>query len=289
LLRKEGLILSKIALVTDSSCDLTEEIIKKYNIKVVPLRIIYKDKEYIDRVNISPQQVYDNLSVEVPTTSMPSMGDIDTVFNDIESEGYTHVIAITISSGLSGTYNTIKLVSESHPNLITCVFDSKSLSAGLGALVDKCGHLIAEGKSFEEIVNTLPSIKERISVYYVLETLEYLKKGGRIGKVAGTIGELLNLKPIISVDEEGKYFTYAKVRGRRQSINKLIDIGDEVLKTTKATIFILHGDALEEGQKLYKLFENKNNVNSLHFGDISPALGVHTGPGLLALIVVKES
>jgi DegV family protein with EDD domain len=281
--------LSKIALVTDSSCDLNEEIIKRHNIKVVPLRIIYKDKEYIDRVNITPQQVYDNLTVEVPTTSMPSMGDIENVFNAIEAEGYTHVIAITISSGLSGTYNTVKLVSENHPNLITCVFDSKSLSAGLGALVDKCGHLISEGKSFEEIINTLPSIKERISVYYVLETLEYLKKGGRIGKVAGTIGELLNLKPIISVDEEGKYFTYAKVRGRRQSINKLIDIGDEVLKTTKATLFVLHGDALEEGQKLYQLFETKNNVSSLHFGDISPALGVHTGPGLLALIVVKES
>jgi DegV family protein with EDD domain len=283
------IILSKIALVTDSSCDLTEAIIKKYNIRVVPLRIIYKDKEYIDRVSITPQQVYDNLTVEVPTTSMPSMGDIDNVFNALEAEGYTHVIAITISSGLSGTYNTVKLVSENHPNLITCVFDSKSLSAGLGALVDECGRLISEGKSFEEIVNTLPSIKERISVYYVLETLEYLKKGGRIGKVAGTIGELLNLKPIISVDEEGKYFTYAKVRGRRQSINKLIDIANDVLATTKATLFVLHGAALEEGKKLYQLFENARNVSSLHFGDISPALGVHTGPGLLAIIVVREN
>lgn len=281
--------MSKIALLTDSSCDLTEEIIKKYNIRVIPLRIIYKDKEYIDRVNITPQEVYDNLTKEVPTTSMPSMGDIENVYSSIEADGYTHVIAITISSGLSGTFNTVKLVSENHPNLISCIFDSKSLSAGLGALVEKCGRLIAEGISFEEIVNSLPSIKERISVYYVLETLEYLKKGGRIGKVAGTIGELLNLKPIISVDEEGKYFTYAKVRGRRQSINKLIDIAKEALESTKATIFVLHGSALEEGRKLYQVFENAHNVTALHFGDISPALGVHTGPGLLAVIVVRES
>jgi DegV family protein with EDD domain len=281
--------LNKIALITDSSCDLTEEIIKRHNIRVVPLRIIYKDKEYIDRVNITPQEVYDNLTIEVPTTSMPSMLDIENTFNAIEDEGFTHVIAITLSSGLSGTFNTVKLVSENHPNLITCIFDSKTLSAGLGALVDECGKLIAEGKSFEEIVNTLPSIKNRISLFYVLDTLEYLKKGGRIGKVSGTIGEFLNIKPIISVDDEGKYYTYTKVRGRKQSINRLIDIGKEALSNSKATFFVLHGAAIEEGKKLYQIFENEPNVTSIHFGDISPALGVHTGPGLLALIIVKEN
>jgi DegV family protein with EDD domain len=281
--------LNKIALITDSSCDLTNEILQKYNIRVVPLRIIYRDKEYIDRVNIDPQDVYDNLTKEVPTTSMPSMQDIDDAFTSIEKEGYTHVIAITISSGLSGTFNTVKLVSENHPNLTTCIFDSKTLSAALGALVNECGKLISQGKSFEEIVNVLPSIKERISVYYVLETLEYLKKGGRIGKVAGTIGELLNLKPIISVDEEGKYFTYAKVRGRKQSISRLADIAKEVLATTKAKLFILQGGALEEGKKLYDSFLNMTNVTSLHFSDISPALGVHTGPGLLGIVIVKEN
>lgn len=281
--------MNKIALITDSSCDLTEEIIKKHNIRVVPLRIIYKDKEYIDRVNISPQEVYDNLTIEVPTTSMPSMLDIENTFNAIEEEGFTHVIAITLSSGLSGTFNTVKLVSENHPNLITCIFDSKTLSAGLGALVDECGKLIAQGKSFEEIVNTLPSIKDRISLFYVLDTLEYLKRGGRIGKVSGTIGEFLNIKPIISVDDEGKYYTYTKVRGRKQSINRLIDIGKEAISNNKATFFVLHGAAIEEGKKLYQVFENEPNVTSIHFGDISPALGVHTGPGLLALIIVKES
>lgn len=281
--------MNKIALITDSSCDLTKEIIKKYNIRVMPLRIIYKDKEYIDRVNIEPQEVYDNLTKEIPTTSMPSIKDIEDAFTSIEEEGYTHVIAITISSGLSGTFNTFKLVSENHPNLISCIFDSKTLSTALGALVAECGKLIEDGKSFEEIVNKLPSIKERISVYYVLETLEYLKKGGRIGKVAGTIGELLNLKPIISVDEEGKYFTYAKVRGRKQSISKLADIAKEVLATTKAKLFILQGGAVEEGKKLYDSFNNMKNVTALHFSDISPALGVHTGPGLLGIVIVREN
>ncbi|MCM0649490.1 DegV family protein [Clostridium swellfunianum] len=280
--------MSKIALITDSSCDLTQEIIKKYNIKVAPLRIIYKDKEYIDRVNIQPKEVYDRLSQEIPTTSMPSMQDIDDLFTAAEDEGCTHVIAITISSGLSGTFNTFKLVSDQHHNLTTFVFDSKTLSAGLGAVVAKCGELIAYGKSFEEIVNLLPSIKERVLVYYVVETLEYLKKGGRIGRVAGTIGDLLKLKPIISVDDDGKYFTYAKVRGRKQSISKLADIAKDVLAAGKAEVYILQGGAMEEGQLLYEAFVGRENISAIHFTDISPALGVHTGPGLLGIIMLKE-
>lgn len=280
--------MNKIALISDSSCDLTEDLINKYNVRIMPLRIIYKDKEYIDRVNITPQEVYNRLSIEIPTTSMPSMLDMENIYTNLEKEGYTHVIAITISSGLSGTFNAVKLVSENHPSLVTCIFDSKSLSAGLGALVVECGKLIAEGKSFEEIVDILPVIKKQISVYYVVETLEYLKKGGRIGKVSATIGELLHIKPIISVDEEGKYYTYAKVRGRKQSINKLIDIAKETLSTTKAKLFVLQGGALEEGKKLYDSFIGMNNLSSLNFADISPALGVHTGPGLLGVVIVKE-
>lgn len=280
--------MEKIALITDSTCDLTEEIIKKYNIKILPLRVIYKDAEYIDRVNITPQQVYDNLAKEVPSTSLPAMSDIEDLFTSIEEQGYTHIIAATISSGLSGTFNAVKLIAENHPNITAFVFDSKALSYGLGAIVEECGKFIAEGKTFEEIVNIMPSIKERISVYYVVETLEYLKRGGRIGKVSGTIGELLNIKPIISIDEEGKYFTYAKVRGRKQSINKLMDIAKEILATTKAKIIVLQGGAIEEGKKIYESFKNMRNVTTLHFSDISPVLGVHTGPGLLGITVVKE-
>ncbi|ERI95146.1 EDD domain protein, DegV family [Clostridiales bacterium oral taxon 876 str. F0540] len=268
---------------------MTSEIIKEYNIRILPLRIIYKDKEYVDRVTITPNEVYDNLVNEVPTTSMPSMGDMENLFTLIEEEGYTHVIAITLSSGLSGTFNALKLVSENHSNLITYLFDSKSLSLGLGALVQECGKLISEGKSFEEIVDILPAVKERISLYYVVETLEYLKKGGRIGKVAGTIGDLLNIKPIISIDDEGKYYTHAKVRGRKQSITKLIDIAKETLDHTKAKIFIMHGGALEQGRKMYDTFNGHPNVTSLYFTDISPALGVHTGPGLLGIAVVREN
>ena len=236
------------------------------------------------------KELYDRMPTEIPTTSLPSVQDIDDLFVELEKEGYTHIIAIPISSGLSGTLNGIKLVANNHSNITTCVFDSKALSLACGVLLEECGKLMEAGKSFEEIVNILPSIQNRVSVYFVVETLEYLKRGGRIGKISGTIGELLNIKPIVSIDQEdGKYYTYAKVRGRKQSINKLVDIAKEALADTKAKIFIMHANVLDEALKLRDTLLQLPNVNSVIMGDLGPVMVVHAGPGLLAIAIVKDS
>ncbi|HEY5562195.1 MAG TPA: DegV family protein [Clostridiaceae bacterium] len=280
--------MNKIAIVTDSSCDLNKEQVEENNIRVLPLRVIYKDNEYKDRVDITPQQVYDRLSSEIPTTSLPSLEDIEKLYKDIIAEGYTHIIAITISSGLSGTFNAIKVISENHPEITSYIYDSKVLSLGLGIIVLECAKLIQSGSSYEQIIDALPKLKESVSVNFVLETLEYLKKGGRIGLVSATIGELLKMKPIISVNAEGKYFTIAKVRGRKQSISKLIDIAMETLRKTRASIYILQGDAMEEAKPILDIFRKMPNLVSLSLSDISPSLVVHTGPGLIGIIVQKE-
>jgi DegV family protein with EDD domain len=280
--------MDKIALVTDSTSDLDKETIDKYNIKVLPLRIVYKNKEYIDRVNIAPKEVYDNLHIEVPHTSLPSMEDIEKLFLKLEEEGYTHAIIVPISSGLSGTYNTLKLVSENHTQLQTTVFDSKSLTLGAGAIVIKCAELIESGKTYEDVVEMLPKIRDSISVYYIVDTLRYLIKGGRIGKVSGTVGELLNIKPIISIDSEGIYYTHAKVRGKKKALSALFEISTNILKFTKGRVWIMHGGAEEEGLKFYESFKNVENVTYLGFGDISPVAGVHTGPGLIGIVIMKD-
>lgn len=278
----------KIALVTDSTSDLDKKTIDKYDIKVLPLRIVYKDNEYIDRVNITPNEVYDNLHIEIPHTSLPSMQDIENLFLKLEKEGYTHIIVVSISSGLSGTYNTLKLVSENHPELKTTVFDSKSLTLGAGAIIIKCAELIKIGNTYEEIVELLPKIRDSISVHYIVDTLKYLIEGGRIGRVSGTVGELLNIKPIISINSEGIYYTYAKVRGKKKALSTLFEISTDILKSTKARVWIMHGGAEEEGRKFYKLFSNIENITYLGFGDISPVAGVHTGPGLIGVVIMKE-
>ncbi|MBZ9687713.1 DegV family protein [Clostridium estertheticum] len=280
--------MSKIALITDSTSDVDKKMIEKYDLKVLPLRIIYKDREYIDRVTITPKEVYDNFVYEIPSTSLPSMQDMEDMYLKLEVEGYTHAIAVIISANLSGTYNTLRLVSENHPSIETCVFDSKSLTIGEAAIVEECGEMIKCGKSFDEIVDALPEIQSRISVYYAVDTLKYLIKGGRIGKVSGTIGEILNIKPIISINEDGVYYTYAKAKGKKKAISKLVDIAREALELTPCKIWVMHGGAYEEVKLFSETIAALPNITRLSFGEISPVAGVHTGPGLLGIIVAKE-
>ena len=280
--------MKKIALVADSTCDLNKEEIEKYNVHILPLKIVYKDREYTDRVDITPQEIYDNMKIEVPTTSLPSMEEVDSLFSKLKEEGYTHVIAVTISSGLSGTHNTIRVVSEKHPEMTYEIFDSKALSMGAGGIILECGEMINEGKEFDYIIKQLPILREKIKVYYVLDTLKYLMKGGRIGKVSGSIGELLNLKPIISIDNEGIYYTYTKVRGKKKSVNKLYEIMKETLEGKTGKVWVLHGGAKEEAQKLYKKAKNIPNAIREGYRDISPVAGVHTGPGLVGITIMKK-
>ena len=216
--------MQKIAILTDSASDLDIEIMEKYNIKFAPFRIIYSTGEYEDKVTIHADEVYSRLKEEIPKTSLPSAERINSILNTLEEEGYTHVISINISSELSGTGNSIRLILEDHPKLTSFVYDSKTLTIAEGYIALQAAIMVKEGKSFEEVINILPTLRKKSHVYFTLNTLEYLKKGGRIGRVSGTIGELLNLKPIILVDDDGIYTTVAKVRGRKQSLSKLTGI-----------------------------------------------------------------
>ncbi|WBW98644.1 DegV family protein [Oceanirhabdus sp. W0125-5] len=283
--------MEKIAIITDSACDLTNNIIDAFNINVLPFRIIYKDREYRDGVDIDPEYVYNSLKTEQPTTSLPSMQDMYTLYERLVYEGYTHAIAITLSSGLSGVFNALKLVSHEYKDKIqSCIYDSKSISLGEGAILQEVGKMVKDGVKFDDIVNELPNLRSKIKLFFVFETLEYLIRGGRIGKVSGTIGELLNIKPIVSVGDDGKYFTYAKVRGRKQSLKKIIDIGKEMIDKN-CKICIMDGQAKAEAEKIYKSIKeysdklNKGCVELL--GTISPVAGVHSGPGFVGIGAIE--
>ncbi|AND84598.1 DegV family EDD domain-containing protein [Clostridium tyrobutyricum] len=282
--------MDKIALITDSTSDLPEDLIDKYSINVMHYRIIYKNREYIDKINITPDYVYENLHNEIPTSSMPAVDEMENVFDSLEKQGYTHAIVITLSSGLTGFYNGIKLISENHPKIKTCIFDSKLISMGEGILVLECAKLIEKGMNFEYVVNKLPYIKSKIRLFFIVNTLEYLKKGGRIGKVAGTIGQLLNIKPIVAIDNsDGKYYTYDKVRGRKKSIARMVEIANKILDSNKYSIFVVNGAAFDDSKKVFeKIKEHKNIVSAKLCGSISPVAGVHSGPGLVGVVMYEE-
>lgn len=278
--------MQKIALVTDSGSDLTLEQFKENNIELVPFRIIYPEKEYNDIIDISPDDVYNRLSEVIPSTSLPSVDLMDGLMTRLENEGFTHVIMISISSHFSGTGNSFRLVAEDHPNLTTYVYDSKTLSAPQGTLVLLTAQLIKDGLSYEEIIEKLPVLRSQSHGYFTIDTLEYLKKGGRIGKVAGTVGSMLNIKPIIWVSDEGIYETYAKVRGQKQALSRLQKIVEEELeKHGECDAAILSGGADELAQKLHDLLKGYDKIKSFRFSKIGPALGVNTGPGTVGVVL----
>jgi DegV family protein with EDD domain len=282
-------LIEKIALLTDSACDLPKEFIERFCIKVLPLSVIYPDKIYQDRITIEPQEVYDRMPDEIPTTSMPTPHEITSILEEIRNEGFTHVLAVHLSSGLSGTYEAVRMAAQEFEDLVINVFDTRTLSIATGWMVLEAARDIASGLSFQKIIDNLHQIQPRVKVYYVLETLEYLRRGGRIGAVAAMLGQFLHLKPIISVNQEGKYFTYAKARGRQKSIEKLAEIVEKAVQSGPIKLAVMHGGAREEFQRLLEKLQHLPNIKELIASDISPALGVHTGPGLLGVCVVEQT
>lgn len=280
--------MEKIALITDSASDISIELLNENKIKLLPFKVIYSDGEYEDRIDLTPQMMYDRLKTEIPKTSLPSIEKMTNVFKEAIEEGCTHAIIITISAAFSGTYNAVRLVSEDFPELKTFVFDSKTLTMAQGAMVLEAAKLIKMGKSFEEITEILPTYREKIDLFFTIDTLEYLQKGGRIGKVAGTVGQLLNLKPIITVADDGTYRTAAKVRGSKQAVSKLTDIFKGYLEKGKYKAWILDGNGSDKVQSLYETIKDLPNVIECRIaGTIGPALGVNTGPGLVGLAIER--
>ena len=215
----------KIALLTDSCADISPRLAKEKGIFVVPLRILCRDGEYRDGVDITPDEVYCRLREgELPKTSLPSGEDIGSALEEIVKEGYEGVIAFMLSSGLSGTFNVARLIGEEcEGKLEVAVFDSLSASLGQGMMVLQLAEDIKAGMSWEELVeHRAPQLVKDTTAHFSVDTLEYLEKGGRIGKVTATAGTLLNIKPILGFSADGQLQSAAKVRGRNQVMDKLV-------------------------------------------------------------------
>lgn len=281
--------MQKIALLTDSASDIPLELIKENNIKLLPFRVIYgENEEYADRIELTPKMMYDRLKNEIPKTSLPSMEKITNALDEAVREGYTHAIIFTISAAFSGTYNAARLISENYEGLKIYVFDTKTLTMAEGAMVLYASNMIKENKSFEEIIETLPSLRDKIDLYFTIDTLEYLQKGGRIGKVAGTVGEFLNIKPIITVADDGTYRTAAKARGSKKAVTKLIEIFKSYEGKGKFNVYVLDGDAMDKVKILMDGIKDMPHLNKCTFcGTIGPALGINTGPGLVGMALEK--
>ena len=278
----------KIAILVDSGTDVPESYVQKYsNIYFVSLRVIYPEGEYEDRIDITSDQIFARMPHEIPKTSLPDGGQIADTFHKIISDGYNKLLIITISSGLSGTFNTLRLASLDYPELETALIDTKNIGIGAGCQAAYAADLIAEGVPFSEIVTRLEHSVPLTHVFFCVNTLEYLMRGGRIGKVTGIVGTALNPKPVISCNEDGIYYTVAKSRGREKSLKKALELILNLSSTTERfNVGVAQAGAPEEAQKIVAILkEALPQAVHIFEGSISPALTVHTGPGLLGIFI----
>ena len=280
----------KIALLTDSCADLTPQLLKENHIYTVPLRIRCVDGEYSDGVNIQNTDIYARLHAgELPQTSLPAGADIEKILYQIIGDGYDGVIAVMLSSGLSGTYNLMRLVSEEcQGDFAVRVYDSRSGSLGMGMTLLQLAEDIRNGMGWEELTECrAPQLIQGSHPFFSVDTLEYLQKGGRIGKVTATAGTLLQIKPILTFAEDGQLQSVAKVRGRNQVIDKLVSLAVSACGAHRRyNLAVANGGAPAEMELVRnKLAEALPNFDHIWAGEIDGTLSVYIGDGVLGAAV----
>ena len=275
----------RVALVTDTACDLLDEQLLKWDIRIVPLRVVTSRGEFRDRAEINTDQVYELLKSELPKTSLPLPEDVAAMYRQLKAEGATRILHICMSGALSGTYNMVSILADETEDVRIDVVDTRTLSCGTGLLVLEAAECLERGMPVEDVIARLSELRRNQLGAFVIRTLEYLRKGGRIGLVEGVVGSLLQIKPVIYVNDEGVYNTLVKTRGFAKALNAMQEEFFKRYQGRRVRVAIVHGQAQEEAQKLLQAFRSKLNVASGFVAPVSPALAIHTGPGLLGAIV----
>lgn len=280
---------SKTAIIVDSGCDLPNDLIDKYDIRVLRLKVMYGDKIYNDGLDLDPMEVYRRFPDEIPKTSTPNVQEVLDLVEKIRADGYENIIAITISGGLSGTYNTVAMTFGEIDDMKTYAFDTKNISIGGGIFALWAAEKLEAGMSFEDVTSGLERKIYDSKVFFYMDTLDYLRKGGRINPAVAIVGKALNLKPIISCNEKGVYYTVAKIRGSHKGLSKLMDVVTEFAGDRKCRLSVMNGDAADKAEQIKPILKEKVAEGSVVVEkQITATLAVHTGPGLIGIGVMYD-
>ena len=281
--------MSKVAIVTDSSPYIPKEIIEENHIHVVPLTVIWGEENFYDGVDISPVEFYNRLEKAkvMPSTSQPSVADFEVLFRKLHLEGYD-ILAILISEDLSGTISSATQAKKLLPDAKIEIVNSETLAMALGFQVLAAARAANQGASLEECKRLAEENKNRCGVIFVVDTLEFLHRGGRIGTAKRFMGTLLNVKPILSI-EGGKIIPLDSVRTQKKALMAIIDIIDERTRGHKnIRLSSLHANDPETAQ--FILDEALKRIPTVEqvFSEVSPMIGTHTGPGAVGLAYIYE-
>lgn len=278
-------------ITADSCSDLPLSLVKEMELRVIPLSVevegnVYRD--YPDEREIKVKEFYDLLrDKKIAKTSMINVNDFIDFFENILKEE-KDILYIGFSSALSGTVNSAMIAKEEikskHPNRKIIIIDSLSASMGLGLLIHYAHKLREEGKSIDEVASWVEDNKLKICHLFTVADLGTLRRGGRLSGTAAFFGDLLRVKPVLHVDNEGKLVPLKKARGRNSSLSMLVGMMREgIIDPKKQTIFLSHGDDLETAEHVGKMIQDEIGVKEIIYGNVGPIIGAHSGPGTIAI------
>ncbi|MBO9598714.1 MAG: DegV family protein [Cohnella sp.] len=282
--------MATVAIVTDSTADIPLAVREQLDIAMVPLKVIVGGETYLDNIELTPAQFYQKLtqSNDLAKSSQPSPSDFFETFKRLTDQGKS-VVCISLSSVLSGTYQSA-LIAKSmlEDDADVTVIDSRSASYGYGLLVVAAAELAQAGADKTRIIEEVNRIRESMKLYFLVDTLEYLQKGGRIGKASALIGTLLNIKPILSIDDEGYVYSFEKARGQKRAFGRIAELLEEDFKGDPIQLIVAKTPGFEDGlAELSGLLKSRLNITQYTETEIGPVIGAHAGPGTLGLFATR--
>lgn len=283
-------------IITDSTADLPDSLVQKYHIEIIPLYYNMEGTVYGGDKNLEYKEFYDKMRSGIMPTTMASNPEyVMNLFRKYMEQGID-ILNISFSSALSSSYSTEYFVgnefAERYPEQKIITIDSLCASLGQGLLVYKAVKMKEAGASLEECASWIEENKLHICHQFTVEDLNHLHRGGRVSKTTAVLGTMINIKPILHVDNEGKLTPLSKVRGRKKSLIELVDNMEKTMgryKNQNDVVFISHGDSLEDANYVAELIKERFQIEQIVIGDISPTIGAHAGPGTIALFYLGES
>jgi DegV family protein with EDD domain len=277
--------MSKIAIVTDSSALLPSELVVEHAIRVVPLTVLWGSETYLDGVEITPLEFYQRLAKDPhsPSTTQPTPDDFMVVFEKLASE-YEGIVAPLLSSELSGTVNSAQLAAEQFGNLPIRIVDTRSTAMGLGLAVLAAARAAEAGASIDAIEKTALKVADSAKVLFVVDTLEYLHRGGRIGGASRFFGTALGIKPLLHL-ADGRVDALERVRTKRKAVDRMLELAGNYVNGESVRASVMHANALVEAQTLKTQVEDRFNCTECFLTELSPVITAHVGPGTVALAV----
>ena len=278
-------------IVTDSSCDLSAEMAEKLGVKVIKLEFIIDGEEAKQNDAMDEKQFYELLrSGKMVTTSAIAMDRFVSEVEPLLARG-NDVIYLGFSSGLSSTYTAgfvgAKELAEKYPERKIYTVDTLAASMGQGLLVWYAVNMQREGKSIEEVRDFVEENKSKLAHWFTVNDLFFLKRGGRVSAATALVGTMLNIKPVLHVDDEGHLVNVSKVRGRKNAVDALFDKAKETaINASEQTMFISHGDCIEDAEFLAQRLKSELGVKEVAISYVGPVIGAHSGPGTLALFFI---